>query len=151
MKLAEALNERTALRGRIEELKQRIYRNALVQEGEAPSEGPTELLTELAREVELFTTLATRINVTNTRVQLPDGMPLVEALARRDMLHLQQLVHENLANKATPEHDRYSKREIKLIASVNVVEIRKRRDELARTARLLDLGIQQLNWAVDLL
>jgi len=151
MKLAEALNERTALRGRIEELKQRIYRNALVQEGEAPSEGPAELLAELAREVELFATLATRINVTNTRTQLPDGMPLVEALARRDMLHLQQLVHENLANKATPEHDRYSKREIKLIASVNVIEIRRRRDELARAARLLDLEVQQLNWAVDLL
>lgn len=151
MKLAEALTERTALRDRIEEIKQRIYRNAQVQEGETPSEDPAALLAELARLADQFLELATRINITNTQARLSDGTPLVEALARRDMLHLQQLVHENLANKATPDHDRYSKREIKMIAAVNVGEVRKRRDELARAARLLDLSIQQLNWAVDLL
>ena len=151
MKLAEALNERTARRDKIEELKQRLYRNTLVQEGETPAEDPAALLVELGEQIEAFTALLTRINLTNTRASLPDGMLLVEALARRDMLHLQQLVHDNMASKANPDQDRYSKREIKLIATVNVAALRARRDELARTARRLDLTIQQTNWLTELM
>lgn len=150
MKIAEALAERSALRERIEAVKQRIYRNALVQEGESPAESPGALLAELASLVDQFAALATRINLANTRLCLASGQPLVEALARRDMLHLLQLVHQNLAAKATPDHDRYSKREIKMVATVNVVELQKKKDELARKARLLDLEIQQTNWSTDL-
>ena len=150
MKLAEALDERAALRDTIEELKQRLYRNALVQEGETPAKDPTALLRELAAHTEAFVALVTRINVANTRLRLPDGMSLTEALARRDMLHLQQLIHANMATKANPEHDRYSKREIKMIATVSVAALRARRDELARDARRLDLAIQQTNWQADL-
>ena len=43
MKLAEALQERADLKRSIEELKNRLSRNALVQEGEAPAEDPEKL------------------------------------------------------------------------------------------------------------
>lgn len=138
------------MRERIEAIKQRIYRNALVQEGETPAESPAALLAELAELVGQFASLATRINLINTQVRIASGALLVEALARRDMLHLMQLVHQNLAGKANPEQDRYSKREIKMVATVNVVEMQKKKDELAREARLLDLEIQQTNWTTDL-
>lgn len=47
MKLAEALQERADLNRSIEELKNRLSRNALVQEGEAPAEDPEKLRREL--------------------------------------------------------------------------------------------------------
>ena len=49
MKLAEALQERADLNRQIEQLKARLYNNALVQEGEAPAEDPNELLAQLDR------------------------------------------------------------------------------------------------------
>lgn len=150
MKLAEALMERKALRERIEALKGRVYGNARVQEGEAPAERPAELLRELEAAIEDFVALVTRINHTNAAARLPDGRTLAEAITRRDMLHLLQLVHENLASKATPAHERYSKTEIKLLPTVDVVATRKRSDEYARAARLLDLALQQANWGTDL-
>ena len=47
MKLAEALQERADLNCKIDELRNRLQHNALVQEGEEPAEAPEELLTEL--------------------------------------------------------------------------------------------------------
>ena len=44
MKLAESLQERADLNRKIEELKQRLENNCLVQEGERPAEDPEELL-----------------------------------------------------------------------------------------------------------
>ena len=150
MKLAEALMERKALRERMEALKARIYVNARVQEGETPAEKPTELLAELETDIARFIALVTRINRTNAAALLPDGRTLAEAITQRDMLHLQQLVHENLASKATPAQERYSNREIKLLPTVDVAAIRKKSDEYARAARLLDLALQQANWQIDL-
>jgi hypothetical protein len=150
MKLAEALMERKALRERIEALKSRIYGNARVQEGESPAEQPADLLRELQSDTERFVTLVARINRTNTESHLPDGRTLAEAITRRDMLHLLQQVHENLASKATPAHERDSNREIKLLPTVDVTAMRKQSDEYARAARLLDLALQQANWQVDL-
>jgi hypothetical protein len=65
MKLAEALSERKAIKARMEELKQRIYRNAQTQEGEAPLESAEALLDDLATETERFAALVARINAAN--------------------------------------------------------------------------------------
>ena len=46
MKLAEALQERADLNARIEQLRERMAQNALVQEGERPAEDPAELMRE---------------------------------------------------------------------------------------------------------
>lgn len=49
MKIAEALIERADIQKRIEQLRDRLSNNALVQEGEEPAEDPTSLLSELDR------------------------------------------------------------------------------------------------------
>ena len=49
MKLAEALILRADHQKRLEQLKQRLLRNAKVQEGDRPAEEPGELLAELER------------------------------------------------------------------------------------------------------
>ena len=47
MKLAEALNLRADLQKRIANLKERLIKNAKVQEGDTPSENPHTLINEL--------------------------------------------------------------------------------------------------------
>lgn len=52
MKLAEALIERKAIKNKMEELKKRLYQNAMIQEGDIPIENPVDILNEL-KEVTL--------------------------------------------------------------------------------------------------
>lgn len=149
MKIAEALSERKAIKARMGALKQRIYQNAQTQEGEAPIEDAEALLGALSAETERFAALVARINAANMVARLPSGEPLGSAISRRDMLRYRHLVCANLADKATPAVDRYSRREIKTVPAVDVARIRRLADEAARDARLLDLEVQAANWLFD--
>jgi hypothetical protein len=150
MKLAEALSERKAIKTRMEDLKQRIHRNAQTQEGEPPHEEPDALIDALSEETMRFALLVARINAVNAAATLPSGETLASAILRRDMLRYLHLTCQSLADKATPVRDRYSHREIKTVPSVEVARVRRRADELAKAARLLDLELQEANWRVEL-
>ena len=108
MKLAEALMERSDCQTRIRELRERIVRNARVQEGETPSEDPTSLLTELRVVIGRFETLIRLINKTNAVVEIAGIGTVTDALARRDILgkHVQLLREVAIAGAAT--HDRFT-------------------------------------------
>jgi hypothetical protein len=151
MKLAEALMERKAVKTKIEELKKRIYQNSRMQEGDTAIESPISLIEELQKEIVSLEDLIIRINQTNNTVQVSDGMTLMEAIVKKDMLNYLHLIHVNLADKATPTLDRYSQREIKTVPNVDIGEIRKRADEIAKEYRLLDVKIQECNWKNELI
>jgi len=151
MKLAEALMERKAIKTKMNELKKRLYQNASVPEEEEPAEDPMELLEELKAETAKFEALVVRINRTNNATRFSDDMSLMEAIIKKDMLNYLYLVHVNLADKASPIHDRYSYREIKFIPTVDIKDIRKRADDIARDYRELNMRIQEINWETELL
>jgi len=56
----------------------------------------------------------------------------------------------DLATTAAISHDRYSRSEVKYVATINVAEMQKRADELAKKYRDLDTRIQELNWQTEL-
>ena len=85
MKIAEALIERADIQKRIEQLRDRLSNNALVQEGEEPAEDPTSLLSELDRLEKRLCELVARINLTNANT-VSGGMTVTEMLALRDCL-----------------------------------------------------------------
>ena len=151
MKLAEALMERADRNRRLQELRERIVRNAQYQEGETPAEDPNELLEEYQAASSDFERLIVRINTTNNQVTLENGRSMVEALAHRDVMKLRHALYKALAAAATPQQDRYSKKEIKFISAVDVKEIQREADRLAKEYRELDALIQQANWNNDLL
>lgn len=151
MKLAEALMERKAIKTKMEDLKKRIYQNASIQEGEQPIEAPLQLLDELQVETEKFETIIARINQTNNVTRLSEDMTLMEAIVKKDMLNYLHLIHINLADKATPSHDRFSRREIKFVPAINISDVRKKGDEIAQAYRLLDRKIQEANWNTELI
>ena len=150
MKLAEALIERADLQCRLEQLKQRLNQNSQYQEGEEPAESPEALLAEYRQAATKLEQLIVKINLANNRIQLESGQLMVEALAKRDRLKAEHNTLINLADAATQTFDRYSRSEIKTLAAIDVKNIRKQIDEIAKQHRQLDTQIQQANWLSEI-
>ncbi len=150
MKLAEALILRADSQKRIGQLKSRLNSNAKVQEGDTPAETPQDLIAELGRVSNELLDLIKRINRTNSATAFAGATTISDALAERDVLAVQRAVYLDLANSAAITHDRYSKSEVKYVSTINVAEMQKRADELAKKYRDLDTRIQQLNWQTEL-
>ncbi len=151
MKLAEALVQRADIKKRLTEIQTRLAQNARVQDGETPHENPETILRELAEALSAYRTLIQRINRTNAATQLSDGRTITDAIAERDVLLIEQRTLDALIKAASQVDFRYSRTEIKLVATVNVAEQRRALDAVAKTLRELDLAIQRINWEVDVL
>ncbi len=150
MKLAEALQERADLNTRIEQLRSRIQSNVLVQEGEKPDEKPEKLLKELNEDLNRLEYLIQKINLTNCKCLL-DGVSLTELIAKKDVLKLKQSAYRDILYSASQKTNRARNSEIKVVSVVNVEELQKEADRIAKEVRLLDNRIQQANWTVDLI
>lgn len=158
MKLSEALIRRADTQKRIAQLRSRLITSSLVQEGSTPPEDPLRLLAELDRAVAELNGLIKRINRTNaatvfdaTRTLTDASRTLTDAIADRDTLMLERSVIVELAEAASMQSQRYSRSELKSVATVDVGALQDRADELARRHRELDTRIQQINWNTDLL
>ena len=151
MKLAEALVLRADKKKRIEQLKQRMLRNAKVQEGQKPAEDPEVLIKEMERISEELVVLIQRINKTNSNTEFEEGVSLADAIASRDLLVLKASIYRDLANAATVTQDVRTKSEVKFKGTVKVSQMQERADELSKAHRELDTKIQELNWNTELL
>ena len=150
MKLAEALILRADCQKRIAQLKSRLLTNAKVQEGDKPAETPQELIVELGRVSDELLELIKRINRTNSATVFARGT-ISDALAERDVLALQRGAYAELAQTAAISHGRFTRSEVKYVSTVNVAEIQKRADQLAKNYRDLDARIQEINWQTELI
>lgn len=149
MKLAEALILRKDIQNRIEQLRERLAANALVQEGESPAEKPEKLLAELAESSAELEKLISAINLTNAST-LCKGETLTALLARRESLTLKLSVLRSFLSAASSTVMRGSHREVKILSTVSVPELRKQADDLSADLRKLDTEIQSMNWTVEI-
>jgi vacuolar-type H+-ATPase subunit I/STV1 len=150
MKLAEALILRADYQKRIEQLKQRLLRNAKVQEGDDPAENPGELINELEQVAAELESLIQRINRTNSTTSLQSEQTIADALAMRDVLRLRHDMYTALAQAATVTRDRFTRSEVKFVSAVDVAAVQREADDLARRHRDLDARIQEANWQTEL-
>ena len=150
MKLAEALILRADCQKRIAQLKSRLLTNAKVQEGDVPAETPQDLIVDLERAASELLDLIKRINKTNSATVLAGRGTISDALAERDVLALQRTAYADLAQVGAITQGRITRSEVKYVSTINVAEIRKRADELAKNYRDLDARIQELNWQTEL-
>lgn len=150
MKLAEALVERKAAQTKISELNERLQRIILVQEGEQPVEQPSALLQELDDVVHRLEALIVAINRTNVQAQLPNGRTIMAAIAQRDVLRMQVSVLDTLIRSAGSTQFRTRGSEIKFVVTLDIAQLQRSRDRLARDYRELDTAIQGVNWSTDL-
>lgn len=151
MKLAEALILRADAQTRLAQLRDRLVRSALVQDGDKPPEDPGTLIQEVERVSATLLGLVQKINRTNMLTELTSGVTLADALAERDVLLLQRGIYAGLAEAGSTSQSRYSRSEVKFVSTVNVSEMRERADELSKKRRELDAKIQAANWNVDLI
>lgn len=149
MKLAEALQERADLNRRIQQLNTRLLNNALVQEGEQPAEDPISLMSEYDIAVVLLEEITAKINLANCKTTV-DGKSLTELIAKRDALTLRVKTYRDLAQAASQLYRRATRSELKILSAVDVKELQKRADQVAKELRLLDNTIQQTNWTAEL-
>ena len=137
MKLAEALQERADLNRRIAQMTGRLCNNAVVQEGEEPAENPQDLLEELNICIAELQNLIARITLTGW-------------IAQKDCLSLKLEAYQDLVREASRLAQRATKTEIKIMSTVDVKEMQKLTDALAKELRLTDNKIQETNWKTEL-
>lgn len=150
MKLAEALILRADKKKRLDQVRQRLLRNAKVQEGDQPAEAPEALLAEAEQLSQELVALIQRINRTNMAIELEPGVSLSDALAQREGLALRHGLYRDLAQAATVTQDLRTKSEVKFKSTVKVADLQAAADQFAQAHRELDTRVQELNWRVEL-
>jgi len=149
MKLAEALALRADSQTRLAQLKARLLRNAVVQEGDAPAEDPAALLAQYDALSAELVQLIRRINQTNSVTSVA-GKTMTEALAERDMLKQRHATYRELAEAGTVTRSVVTRSEVRFKSTLEVAAVQKQADALAKALRELDAGIQEVNWQVPL-
>lgn len=153
MILGEALNRRSDLLKRVAQVQDRLGASALAQEGDEPPERPQELLEELDSLCGELQSLVARVNHTNAATKLSNGETVTEALARRDVLDLRLAALRAVVREATGRGgplSRYSRSEIRMVRQIEVGEVQRQIDGLAKQRRELDTLLQQHNWSVPM-
>jgi hypothetical protein len=150
MKLAESLQERADLNRKIEQLKMRLNNNCMVQEGEKASEDPAELLGELERAIDRLAFLMAAINKTNC-MTVAEGKTLTQLIAEKDALNIKLIAYRDLAYEAGQNTRRARNTEIKILPTVDIADLQKKADEIAKEIRLIDNTLQATNWTVELI
>ena len=150
MKLAEALLLRADLNKKLASLRERINRNAIVQEGETPKEKVEDLLAEATSVLEEQQKLVRTINATNESTKLADGRLLADVLALRDTLIARHSLLTATIAATHKDVDRYSQREIKWIVQIDVASLQKQADDLSRKIREVNVTVQAANWQIEI-
>ena len=146
MKVGEALSLRAIQAQKLADLRQRIQRNALVQEGDQPSENPNELLDAFEQLSDEHRDLVTKINLANVREQAR----LLDPLQKREHLRRTKNNLEAATGAAIPSNTRWMRTEIKMVAQIDVKKEQVRIDAITEEIRQLDAQIQEANWQIDL-
>ncbi|MDO5623121.1 MAG: DIP1984 family protein [Pseudomonadota bacterium] len=150
MKLAEALLIRADQKKKILSLRERIARNALAQEGDAPREDAAKLIAECFAVMAEQQALVLKIDAANAAATLPDGRALAAVLGARDVLAQQHALLKTAVEATHKEADRYSPREIKWVPQIDVAATQKQMEDFSRKIRELNVLIQETNWRVEI-
>jgi hypothetical protein len=150
MKLAEALLLRADMKKKIASLRERVASNAVVQDGEKPHEDPTSLMKEAVGVLDELESIALKINSANLSTKLADGRALALLIAHRDKVAQQHSLLQVAIAGTKKEPDRYSMKEIKWVATVEVAKLQKQSDDLSKQLRELNAQIQETNWRVEI-
>jgi hypothetical protein len=151
MKLAEALIERAEIQKKNWQLISRIKDNTKVQEGDAPSEKPEELIAEYEENMDRFLDLVQRINDTNSKTPFDEGKCIADAIALRDCLGAKIRAYRDFYESAAIRQDRYNRTEIKFVHCIDPKELQNQVNRLSKEYREIDTKLQGLNWTVDLM
>jgi hypothetical protein len=143
MKVAQALNLKKKLDKDAAALTALIQSIAVQTVGSPkPEKEPGELVDALLKASEEKAELVIKIQASNLKTQLPNGMTVADAIVRRNAIH------------ATREH-MVQLLEVRMyhreqVVTLDLSKVRRICDDLSRRWRELDDLIQQSNWNTDI-
>ena len=79
------------------------------------------------------------------------GGSISDAIAERDVVAKRRDFLAGVAEAASTRQDRYSKSEVRFVATVPVGKLQAEVDQLAKRYRELDTRLQELNWKTGLI
>ena len=94
--------------------------------------------------------LIEHINLTNCNTLVGDNT-LTELLAKKDSLTLQISAYRDVIEQGSRNTDRARHSEIKILSTINVADIQKKTDKMAKELRSVDSLLQETNWNTELL
>jgi hypothetical protein len=150
MRIADALTERQTLRARIAEIRSLLKNVATVQEGDKPSEEPSDLMAELDSCLKRLEILIYRINMTNAAIKIGDRN-LTSLMAERDVLRLRIGSLREILDSLNSNRLMYTRSEIKMIKTMDPKIIRAEINTLSEKLRKLDLVLEEANFTHDLI
>jgi hypothetical protein len=116
-----------------------------------PAEDTTELLAETERTFVRQLELVSAINRTNSKTAFDNERTITDAIAQRDVVGKRRDFLAGIADSASTRQDRYSKSEVRFVATVSVGKLQMEVDQLAKRYRELDTRLQELNWRTELI
>jgi ferritin-like metal-binding protein YciE len=150
MKIAEALINRADLQKKISQIKIRLSNNSKIQEGEKPTEEPKTLIQELDICLVQLEELIVSINKANINNIVEDKKSIMDLIAAKEVLKLNISIKREFFNSASQLVQNYSKTEIKVYSTIDVVKVQKELDSLSQQLRKLEIKIQESNWKFDI-
>jgi hypothetical protein len=138
------------MKKKLASLRERIASNAVVQENVKPHEDANTLIKEAVGVLDETEKLVLKINTTNLSTRLADGRSLAQVIAVRDTLAQQHAILSTAIAGSKKEPDRYSMKEIKWVATMDVASLQKQSDDLSKQLRLINGLIQETNWKVEI-
>ncbi len=151
MKLAMALMERADIQTKLNMLQNKVFNNLKIQEGDQMIEDPNELMDEYEALNNRLIKLIQQINKTNSMMYIEEyDITIAEAIVKKEQLLSLKRMYDDVIESATSYQTRISRTEIKYINVVNVKELQKKSDLIAKEYRLLDAKVQETNWITEL-
>jgi hypothetical protein len=95
--------------------------------------------------------LVSAINRTNAKTVFGGAQTISDAIAERDITGKKRDLLAGVAEAASTRQDRYSKSEVKFVATVSIAELQRQVDQLSKRFRELDTRLQELNWNTNLI
>lgn len=147
MKLAEALIIRKDLQVKLQQLKMQMRANVRLQEGDVPTMSPDEIVKEYQASSEELAKLITQINQTNAQVVIEGlQMTITQAIEKREAARRNYQLLDEAINSGEQRVDMYSRSEIRLVLTIDLKDYHRKRDQIAKEIRQLDVAIQETNW-----
>ena len=148
MKLAQALNLRKKI-GQDFSTTLSLTQAISVQTAgdKKPEQEPNELVQSLLDQMKGEWELIDKIDAVNSGTQLPNGMSIMQALNKRNVLAKRRSQMESLLHVSN--RSGYGRETVGIVV-LDLSKVRRIIDDLSRQWRELDDMIQQANWYVEL-
>ena len=134
----------------IEQLRERLRKNAKVQEGDQPAERPELLLEEFERSAAELESLIRRVNSTNSTVMFDSNHLISDAISKRDGFDLRIRALREVIAATSETAWLMTRSEIKSVPTLDAAALQRQLDDLSRRRRELDTQLQAINWQVEL-